>query len=434
MAQVVGEVSTTQFSGWFKEIYVDKGVVDLIPNATPIQKEVPFSESSLRLGNKFHQPVVVAEESGFTYAAPNSGAFAINTPVAMATQDAQVDGYQLLLASRMDYETAARASSSKAAFGDSTGLQVNNMLASARRRLEMLMLYGQTGLGKTTSVSSANVDSVTETCAVTAATFGPLIWSGRKGAKIIFYDGTTPVASGNSFTVKAVSIANKTITVTGASGDITSLNTAVTNAAKNLDIYWAGAVSGTGTLTFAEPPGIDKIVTNTTGTMFNIDCSQYDLFAGNTYDCLNGSLTLQKIVKAASLAVGRGLDEDVTVYVNPDTWTNLSTDQAALRKYNAAGGTAENGFEAIKFYHMNVTIAIQGHGMVKGGEAFMLPMKHVRRVGAQDVSFQIPGKSSEQIFLELPSNAGYEYRVYSHQAIFIETPAKCVKLVNIVNA
>jgi hypothetical protein len=72
------------------------------------------------------------------------------------------------------------------------------------------------------------------------------------------------------------------------------------------------------------------------------------------------------------------------------------------------------------------------HSCVKGGEAFILPLKKWKRVGAQEVSFQTPGRS-EEIFLQLASNNGFEIRSYSDQAVFCSSPAKCVKVTGIVN-
>jgi hypothetical protein len=73
------------------------------------------------------------------------------------------------------------------------------------------------------------------------------------------------------------------------------------------------------------------------------------------------------------------------------------------------------------------------HNIIKQGEAFVLPMKRIKRLGAQDVSFKTPGREDE-IFLHLPDNAGFELRNYTDQQIFIETPARTVKITTIVNA
>jgi uncharacterized protein YmfQ (DUF2313 family) len=72
------------------------------------------------------------------------------------------------------------------------------------------------------------------------------------------------------------------------------------------------------------------------------------------------------------------------------------------------------------------------HNIVKAGEAFIFPPKRCKRIGAQEVSFKTPGREDE-IFLQLANNAGFELRVYTYQALFIEAPAKCVKISGFVN-
>ena len=68
---------------------------------------------------------------------------------------------------------------------------------------------------------------------------------------------------------------------------------------------------------------------------------------------------------------------------------------------------------------------------VKEGEGYLLPMGVAKRIGAQDVSFRTPGFDKDHIFHRMQDNLGYAVRCYTHQALFVEKPAQCVKLTGI---
>ncbi len=416
--------SPSDLTGLFKEAYGDE-IQNLIPESAKLTKLIPFVSREKETGNKYHQPVIVANEQGVTYANPNSGAFDLEASVPMAMQDAQVQGNQLLLRSALSYDAAAKASSGQKAFVKATELLVENMMESITKRLEICMLHGQVGIG--VKASSSNVDTTSTIVTLTDASFAAGIYSGAEKSKINFYltSNGSLVSSGDNavFTIQSVDVDNKSITVTGTSTGITALD-----AAGAADVYFKG--SRISASQWAEMAGMRKIITNT-GELFNIDASEYNLWKGNV-ETVSGDLTLAKLLKAVSKAVVRGLDEKVVVAVNPDTWSQLSSNEAALRRYDGSykKDKAENGFENLCFYGQNGQIEIISHNIVKEGEAFIFPPERLKRIGAQDVSFNTPGRKDE-IFLHLPNNAGFEMRVYSAQSLFIETPARCVYITGI---
>jgi hypothetical protein len=97
---------------------------------------------------------------------------------------------------------------------------------------------------------------------------------------------------------------------------------------------------------------------------------------------------------------------------------------------------AKNGFRAITFYSQNGEVELIPYNCIKEGIAFMLPMKRIKRIGATDITWTLPGSDTEnpRFFRELADNAGFEYRVYSDQAIFSPTPAKLTLITGIVNS
>jgi hypothetical protein len=399
--------TASTISAWLKEVYADS-IADLVPEGVKLLKLVPFSSGDKELGDQFVQPVALTHEHGFT---AGSGAFSLNNHIAATYAEAQISGKNLLLRTAVSYDSAARASSSKRAFMRWSEQVVGNMTASFTKRLEILHFYGGTSLGV---VSANNAGALT----LTTATWAPGIWMGSEGMIIEAFTALTGGSQHDTdLTVDSVDVSTRTVTVTGTS----------TAVVQNDYLFYKGFRG-------AEMNGIDAIVTNST-TMYNINAGSYALWAGNSYSAGSARLTFQKIQAAIALAVNKGLDEKVHVFISPATWADLNTDLAALRKiddsYSKQKG--ENGFESICFYSVNGEVEIVPSIYIKQGEAFVVPVKRLKRLGSTDVTMRMPGMSEEQLVLQLPSNAGYEMRLFADQQLFCERPGYLCKITSIVN-
>lgn len=419
----------TQLNGLFKEVYGDD-IVNLVPDASKFTKMVPFTQKDKENGNFYHQPVILSYEHGFTYAAAGAGAFALNTQVPMTMKDAQIVGSQVLLRSAISYDTAYRASNSKKAFVETTKLVVDNMMESVAKRLEIQSFYGQVGIA--TLSARTNIDATHSRYTVTLKEWAAGIWAGLETAQIDVFQAnlSTKINSNGPLNIDSVDLAARQFIVSGVAADITALDSYVNSNPDLATVFFLGANSAG---TFQEMAGIKKILTNT-GTLFNINASTFTLWKGNTYSSGNAALTFGKVIDAIAEGANRGLSEDVTVFLNPKAWGNISTDQAALRRYGANYSPAktQNGSESVEFYSQTGKVTLVPHIFIKEGDAFVLPLKRVKRLGATDVTFRRPGRPDD-IFLELTGNAGYELRLYTDQAVFIETPARAVLVNNIVN-
>lgn len=423
-------MSTTvaQLNGLFYEKYADK-IETLYQRISILKDDIAFVPASKQNGGNYNAPVVMSPEAGFTYAAPAaSGPVAMNAAISMVMANAQVTPYQMGARFVLDYESANRSVGSKA-FEPAALLQMTNVLENAHNRLELSMLYGQEGLGSSSLTSV--VDSTTTTVTFTAASWSDAAWGTMQNAQVNFFDTSTGalISSGADaiFTVTAVNVSTRVVTVTGTATGNTALA-----ADDTVECFFRGARSAA--TTFAEMPGLSKIITNT-GTLFGINAATYDLWRGNSYS-VGGALTFAKVQSAVTLAVGRGLLEDVVLYVNPKTWGNLLTEQAALRMYDSSysTGTSANGSKEIAFYSQNGKVTIKTHPFVKEGDAFILPTKRCARVGSTDITFTAPGaKGAKEMFVDLQDSMGYQAKLYSGQTVFLSTPAKAVKLTGIVN-
>lgn len=431
----MADVTTiTKLDGLFKEQYAND-IINLIPEVAKLTKLIKFVDSSKENGGKYHQPVIVSAEQGVTYANADSGAFELEGSITMSTKDAQVTGNQMVLRSAMSYEVAAKASNNKKAFVKATSLQMDNMLESATKRLEIAYLYGQSGLGESDTVTAGGT-STQVVLTLVPGSWSTGIWSGMKGAALNLYltsndtlvNGSDPRDAAATLTVISIDAAAKTITCSASSaGNATAFISA--GATANCNIFFRDSHD-------KEMAGLRKIMTNT-GVLFNIDAATVDLWKSNTKTYSSGTLTFARVLACTNLAVQRGLDEKVVVLVNPSTWSDLASDLAALRRFDSSYSSkkGETGVEGLLYHGQNGDIEIVSHNIVKEADCFIFPPNRCKRIGAQEVSFNTPGLESEgKIFMQMGNNAGYEYRLYTDQAIFLETPPRAVFVTGFVNS
>jgi hypothetical protein len=395
-------------NGLFKITYGDK-LVNLIPEGTKLVKDTQFIGKDKQPGLQFNMPVVLGLEHGISYGGTDEGAFDLQQPIAGQIKEAQVKGNQMLLRSAIGYAQITRSLGSSAAFQNSTKFLVANMMRSLARKLEVNLMYGQVGLATVASTSS-NVITVT------TAEWAPGIWSGSEKMKLEIRSAAGALRGQCQIT--AVSISGLTLTV-----DALPVGTVSTDI-----IYEAGAYS-------KEAAGLHKIITNNS-VLYNIDASAYTLWAGNTYSAGSANLTFSKIQSAIALAVAKGLDSDVNVYVSIYSWPNLLAEQAAFRKYEV-GYTPDKmkqGAKALEFYGQNGMIRIIPSIYVKQGYAYVVDPNDLMRVGSTDITFRLQGLDQESFFHVLENNAGVGMRCFSDQALFSQAPGRSVLINNIVNS
>lgn len=411
--------------GDFKERYNTKGIQNAIPESRVIIKNVEFDKATL-VGNAFHTPVILSDEAGFTYAANNAGNYALNGPISLNVPDAQVRPAQITLVSQIAYDALSQSLGSGAAFLSATKLITKRMIDSMSKRVELAAIYGGVGLG-TTATSGSSASGSDEIVAFTQQSWSDGIWAGSVNSQVNFYNGASLVSSGADalFTIKAVNPTLRTLTVSGTGTGIAALHALVVTSPTALVIYFNGAHGN-------EMVGIDKILNNT-GVLFNIDAAVYDLWKSNVVDNSAGKLTFLALQNAVAAAVGRGLDSEVDVLVNPKVWANLVTSQSGARRFDSSYKKTlmENGAEKLTFYSQNGTMNITPSLYVKEGDCFILPFEHLTRIGSMDIEFMPQVMGSDEFFQYVPGYNAYELRLWTNQQIFIELPARCVKIFNI---
>lgn len=283
-------------------------------------------------------------EHGITFASSDDDAFNLSSAIAGSIKDAQVRGNPAVLRSVLGYTAASRAQNSQAAFMDATKYLIANMMKSMAKKIEIEMLYGQVGYGVVDSVSGANITIAT-------AEWAPGIWSGAEGMPVEIRDVTGATVRGTA-NVASVNMDTRVVTLDAVVAGVVAT-----------DIIWHGGAYG------KEFPGIHKILSQTSGSLFNIDVGTYSLFKGNNYSAGSAALSFTKLNLAAARAVEKGLDGKLFCLLNPRTWANVLNDQASLRQYDSSYSSAklENGSQTLRFFSQNGELEIEPSIYVKEG-------------------------------------------------------------------
>ena len=362
------------------------------------------------------QPVILGLEHGVTFAASDDDAFTLNAAIAGQIKDCQVRGYPLILRSALGLSAASRAAQGGSkAFMDATKYLVSNMLRSITKKLEIEMFYGQASWAAVASATAAP-----NTIVIKTSEWAPGIWAGAENMPLDIYDSLAGTTFRSAFTVVSVDMATRTITL-------------------NANPVAAGVVAGDfvfhGFAHGKEFPGIHQILSQQTGSLFNINVANYSLFRGNLYDANTAALSFTKMNLAAARAVEKGADGKLVAFVNPRAWANMLQDQAALRMYDQSYSPAkiEQGSKEIMFHSQNGDIEIVSSIYIKEGYCYILSMDDWSRVGSSDVTFKRPGYG-DNFFRELENAAGYELRCWTDQAVFCHAPGRSVLVYNIVNS
>lgn len=397
--------------GDFKNLYKESGLVNAIPSWLLVQDRFKFEEAEAGLGQYYIFGVVLQKEHGVTYApssGTSSGAQTLNASVAGYVGQAQVEGFAIYLRSRLSYDAAAKASrAGKKAFAQAYGAVLKNMKESHQFRLELSLIYGRDGIG-TVSTNTAGALVISD------ASWATGIWaSGMKGAVLEAFTGTSASETQHNgdLTVGTITVASKTVTVTGTSAAV---------AAGDV-LYFKGARTAT---SFNECAGLYRILTNT-GTLFNISASSYELWKSQTYT-VGAALSLTAIMNAAASGMSFGLEKGLLICA-PEKFAQLASDEAALRRYVQDTKETKRGVKGISFVMGSVDVEILAHPLIKQGHAMLLPEDSIHRVGATDVTMSLPG-SNEPMQVHVSDSTAIELRSMSDQGIYIETPAQAVLL------
>jgi hypothetical protein len=411
---------TTKLDYAFKDVYASK-LEDLVPSTSRLQKDIKFVGNDEREGRAFVQPVRLTRPHGWTLDT-SGGAYPLNDPEPSRGDDARVTGSSFLLRDVISYDAAAKAQKGKRAFVNGTSHMVEGMADMASFILELQLLHGQRDLGTFTSRTTDS--GTTQVFRMTAGQFIPALWSGLENgyAEIRTTAGTNLTPSGVQIT--GVDIDNGDLELFGVEAELDAVNADLANSPE----IWLRNTYDAGMVGLMEQAG-------NTGTMFGISGADYSLWKGNPITT-TGTLTFAKIIRAVDKTVVRGNSGPMRAYVSVQSWSDCMNDLAALRRYaEKAGGKLEQGADELQFYGQGGPIVIVPHILMKPSECLGIPTggSKIKRLGASDVTFELPGTEGGKFWEHLPSHAGLGTRVYWHQAVFASCPAQLFRMTGIQN-
>lgn len=405
--------TTNQVLGLFKTVYEKQGLAKNVPSFSILQARIGLQSGDMP-GDFYQVGVVLQAEHGTTYAPSQSEATppVLNPAVAGKVEQAQVTGYQQITRSRLSYAAAAKAASKgERAFEQAYGYLLTAMKESASKRLELSLLYGQLGLGVVQSNTSGNI-------VITADSWSAGTWAGMVGAVLEAWTGTGQTATQHNgdLVVTAVDRATRTITVSGTSNAVVA----------NDVLYFKGARTATG---WNEGPGFMKILSTTSGTLFNINMSR-DTFQAQQYN-VGGQLSFSAIIEAVMTAADYGLSSEVAVLVSNKNWAKLANNEAALRRYDSSykRSQAERGVESLKFSSGTGSIEILPHPYMRESQAAVLAFEYCRLIGASKLTSGLPGIGD--LAVQVADSAAVELRMFADVAPFILKPPVCVYMYGI---
>lgn len=414
--------------------------------APAIQDTIPegalfFSKLAMlpngNLGKTYQQPVEMVLPQGMTYAAPNSGSFDIEDMQPGALETAEVNASQFLFADAISYEEEAKArQKGDGAYTAAVGRVVARAMKGFTKRVNLSFMYGGTQVGVIESLGSTTGPdgdgNYSRALTIYAKDWASGIWLGMKNAKVDARNttGSTGAKYAGSTKRNSSVLKVKNISFTATSGIVTVVGTQSDCNAIAVDdcLVFAGAYG-------KEPMGLDRITTNS-GLLFGIDAADYqEQWAGNVYDVGSRELTLRRLYEGQNGPVSKGLEDvGVAMFLNPLTFANLLANETALRRYVDAQGEAKNGFKSIRFQGQHGIIEFLPDINVKQGEAFCGPLDTMKKLGAQDITMQAPGRKDGEFWKPIEKKAGYEMRLYANLGLFCSMPGRWVKYVNIANA
>lgn len=397
-----------------------------LPGENTFAKDIKFVQPNMRTGLHYNFAVRLGLEQGATRNTDH-GAFTLNNAQDGAYQLATLEGAEIAMRATLSYGEMTRLSQNKGrssrAYDQGIGLKIANLTDGAEQHRDMDLWYGAgssglVSIGTISAIAVANSSGVV-TVNISRATFIPGFWQDFYQGKVdVFTSGGSQRNTNAELKVTAVDRDKCRVQLTGNNSDTGSI------AANDLIFFRGGRA--------ASMVGVQAICENT-GTLFGISAATYPQWKAVQYS-VGGTLTFDKVAEGLSAAADNGLSEGCTLYVNPRTWTDLMTDEVALRRYvGERSDKARPGFSELEFIMNCGPVKIKQYRYMKQGLAFAVPTNELHRVGSTDLTFTAPGDPNQYFYLELANQAGSEIRCYTDQAIVSEAPYHMVEFTGISN-
>lgn len=427
--------SLTTLAGDLKVVY-GKKLVEVLPDSAILQKRHPLADSVEYpfVGEYFSALIAVQYPQGLSFLGNGTEATSTNYTLGDAcagqTKPAKIYPATTVMIDNLQYQILDRAAKAGTqAVLSAMTLTGKQMAISIRNNLELQMLHGQQGIG----ASAGAISTLTVT--LDPATTSPGILSILKGARIQFFQSNLTTArtahdSSNYLTVASTNLSSLTApTITfEATG-----TTAVANVTTGDVMFWGGSrgisvAAGATTVPFYEQIGLGKQLAATTGSIFDIDKAVYQGWVSNQVTSV-GAFTPSALMNAASLSMARGgMLGEYEAVISPRQWGVLNAALATNEVYDKPDGftmAKKTGTDEIVVHNAGITMNVIPHPFQKDGQFYVYPASEVKRIGSQDLTFSIPGKTGdEEYFFPIQGQAVMQRQARADwQAVLLNPPS-----------
>jgi hypothetical protein len=410
---MAGESDIAVMDGQFKDVY--GGISDVRPSSSVLQRLFKF-EADAKLGDEYKQDICLRLPSNRTYTGVTTTVSSLNSFAAGNNGiylQAASKSYEVITRDRVQYKALSQASvAGKPAFEKASSTVVNAINTSASLALEISLLRGQYGLGEIESITdnTTNADVV-----LTADTWCTGLWYSLLGAYIDSMT-TTTVNNAGLLYVSAVTPSTRTVRLE-ATGTVASDLTVG-------DVLYPKGSHGTTPKDFA---GLIAQARNTSGSMLGLSASTYPNWAGNTYSA-GGPISWRVLEDALHPLRSRAPEAAAEGFIAlaGRAYGSLAAElqESGRMELNSGGNKSiKAGVRHINYQtHSLGDVDLAFHPLMSDGQILIVPKSEVKRPGASDLSFQIPGFEEKFMVLVADTNA-VEFQCLCDQTVMLLRPS-----------
>jgi hypothetical protein len=405
--------------------HVQGKVQDLIPSKDlKFIKRIPYDKEN-QVGADYAEPVWLTGEHGVTFTGSSGGAVTLNGAEVAESKNAVLNPSALYFQSRAVIDLLARAISMGERAAESyIAALMRNTKKGINKRVEIKTIYGGLPIGTVSSMTDPGAGT-TSTITFTDATYASGVWLGSRNMPLAFYSSTTLKNIAADVVVTANQPKTKSIAVSGSNADLVAMY-AVGTHGSGLNAYLKSQYGNCGT----GVKGISKLASG--DTFLGITCANYaDVFCAtqSTWDSTL-AFTWENLQNGLEEAVGRGLESDLVVAVPQHVWATLNGSLDALRVFDSSYSVKSvdmgHDEDAIRYHSMGINMKVEMSTYVMGGDVIAYPdpaqdSDGIRRIGASDVTFNVPGQG-EDMFIRVVGTNVCEWMAYTCQDAFTTRP------------
>lgn len=402
--------------------------INPLPAENTLADYSDFVAMDSRPGENYNFPVQVTLEHGITHNTDGT-AFTLNAAIDSVLQNAQIDGATIMLRGTLPYDVIAKGKNGAAngndggAFWKPIDLKTKILMQSGEFYRENNICYGPgtsaalANLGVVGgSVTGANL-AAPQVVYLTAATWAPGVWNNAINMLVDVYQSNGSTVRETGVTVQAVTDSTKTRLQLYKSG-----STATVAAG---DMILPAGQKGKGCV------GVQAILENT-GTLFGIAAGTYPMWRCPSF-AVGGTMGRAKLLQGMARLYPNGLTDGGKLFANGMTFAELAEEANALQRYTGNNDDVKRqGASNLEYSTAAGKVNVALHRYMKQGIAMFIAKDVLKRVGASDLTFSLPG-TNQWFYQELSNSAGSEIRIYSNQAPIIEIPYYCMEFTGIAN-